>query len=99
MATISLQLKFEEDQYGQVQVAATEENNRQGFTRRNEKIHQKDMIPILVGQGLQFRKGEIYTPADKLREFKKDEKFNKLIAKAQVAMEEFKEYQDKLLAG
>lgn len=97
--TAKLQIEFQGEQYKNIIAAATEENNRMGLVKRKEKIHTYQMVPVLIDQGLLFRKGHVYVPEDKRKLFMKNEKFSKLLAKAQLAMEDFKAYQDELLSG
>jgi hypothetical protein len=95
--TINRQLQFPSDIYGQADDFATSENKRLKHFSGKEKLYIKDIIPILITFGLKFVKMELYTPADRVREFTKDEKWVKLRAKAELAVEDFKKYQDKLL--
>lgn len=98
VSTAKLQIAFDAAQYKKIAEAATEDNDRMGLIKRNEKIHQYQMIPVLINQGLAHRRGEIYIPEDKKKLFMRDVRFSELLAKAQVAVEAFIEYQNKLLA-
>ena len=94
---IKLQLEFEPKLYGKVIETATTDNSRMNLVKRDEKIHTYQMIHVLIQDGLNYRNHEIYAPDDMKKSFAKDEKYQRLLAKAQVALEEFKEYQNKLL--
>lgn len=97
--TFKRQLEFKASVYQAVDKHLGDENKRMNLVAAREKLYLNDIIPVLVGEGLLFRKLEIYIPEDKKREFMKDYKFLKLLSKAQVAMEAFKEYQDELMTG
>lgn len=94
---IQRQISFNEKLYGQVTDEVDAENKRLNLVLRKEKIHIQDMVPVLVKNGLQFRKGEIYTPEDKAFSLSKDDKWVKLRAKAETAVEEFFKYQSSIL--
>lgn len=95
---IQRQVTFSGSQYSNITDQTESENKRLGNVLRKEKIHIQDMIPILVDDGLKFRNGEIYTPVDREADFTKDERWVSLRAKAEVALETFFSYQNKLLA-
>jgi hypothetical protein len=94
---VKVNLPFEANLYAQIQTEAGIENRRQGFVKRQDKIHTYDMVQKLAAQGIEYRKGKVYVPEDKLKTFMKDDKFSKLLAKAQVANEELHAYMEKLL--
>lgn len=95
---IQRQITFGEKLYGQITDEADAENKRLNHVLRKEKIHIQDMVPLLVKNGLQFRRGEIYTPEDQSFTLSKDDRWVKLRAKAETALEDFLAYQNKLLA-
>lgn len=92
-----MQLSLDPEVYRQVQRTADDENDRRGLVTRKEKVHIKNMVPTLIQDGLAFRKHEIYIPKDKEKELMKSDRYSRLYAKAQVAMSELKEEQDKLI--
>lgn len=87
-----LQLYFHNDLYADIEQAVTDENKRLGLVGKHDKLYKYNVIPLLVKQGIAFRNHEIYLPEEKRRELLKDEKFSKLYAKAQLAMEDIKSY-------
>lgn len=95
---VQLQLTFKAKQYQAISDAASDDNRRMELVSRKDKIHMYKAIEILVDQGLAFRQHKVYVPEDKKKLYMKDEKFSRLLAKAEIAMEEFKIYQDKLLS-
>lgn len=96
--TIKRIIDVESDVYNDINKFSTDENDRMGLVSRSEKIHFVQALHILVKHGINFRNHQVYLPEDKKGIFMKDEKFSKLLAKAQVAMDELKDYQEKLLA-
>lgn len=96
--TILRQVDYPVKTYGAVEDLVTAENKRLQHFSRKSRMHIKDILPILTAEGLKFRKGMIYTPEDKVVEFAKDEKWVKLRAKAEMAIDDFMKYQNDLLA-
>lgn len=93
--TVQRQITFDSNLYQKISDAADDENKRLGLSLRSEKIHIQDIIPALVADGLAARNGKIYTPNGKT--FLKDEKYLNLKAKAELAIENFLQYQAQLL--
>ena len=95
--TVQRQITFTEKLYSDVSKEADSENERLGKVLRKDKIHIQDIIPILVQDGLNSRKGQVFTPSDRQVQFSKDDKWLKLKAKAETALTELLQYQGELL--
>jgi len=97
-ATIKRQLDFPKGVYQAAERLMNAENDRLGLVGRGQKKAMKDILPELVEDGIKYRNGAIYTPADKQKEFSKNDKWVKLRAKAEIAIEDLRKYEEKLLS-
>lgn len=62
--TIKRQLDFPANTYQNAEEVMASENKRLNKITRVDKIHLKDFLPTLVGDGLSFREGKVYIPDD-----------------------------------
>lgn len=97
MSTIKRQIDFPAKAYSEASTIMDEDNNRTKKYSRSEKIHMKQMIPILLEDGIKYRRGEIYTPDDMKKDLNKDDKWVSLRAKAELAVENLMDYQKNLI--
>ena len=59
----------------------------------------KDFLHILVADGVKFRRGEVFTPDDQLRNFAKNAEWVKLKAQAETAIQALFKKQNELMTS
>lgn len=60
--TVKRQLDFPIDDYRSAEIIAIEENTRRGLRGRSESLHLQDILPMLVHEAIQHRKGRVWKP-------------------------------------
>lgn len=93
---VNRQLLFPRNVYVQAEKVLEALNKSKGLVLRSEKIHLKSFIPTLVEDGVKFRQGKIFTRDIPGRKLSADDKWLSLKAAAEVALDEFRAYEDSL---
>lgn len=73
------------------------ENKRLGFVTRSEKYFLNEFLVMLIADGISHRERKIYVPEDRQQALEKNEKWCKLKAAADSAVEKLRSLEEKLL--
>lgn len=91
---VTHQLKFNSDIMLAADDLLADENRILKLVSRKNKKFLKDILPELVGDGIKFRNGKVFTPEHLLNDLVRDDRWITLKAKAETAIEKMKLYEE-----
>lgn len=93
---INRQLQIDSTVYKDADALLVELNRELGLISRNKKMFLKDFLPILIADGVKFRKGKVFTPYHLAGKFARDDKWIRLKTKAEESIKILKEHESKI---